>query len=90
MKKVKIFFQSEDLAKVLNLKNLPKGFLIEASRFLKGEELVLDLFWDFRDFLKKNGWSLVIEKKSTNAFEDFKKQKSVILDSSKNRSIVFI
>ena len=88
MKKVKIFFQSEDLAKVLNLKNLPKGFLIEASRFLKGEELVLDLFWDFRDFLKKNGWSLVIEKKSTNAFEDFKKQKSVILDSSKNRSIV--
>ena len=89
MKKVKIFFQSEDLAKVSNLKNLPKGFLIDASRFLEGEEVVLDLFWDFRDFLKKNGWSLVIEKKSIKAFEDFKKQKSVILDSSKSRSIVF-
>ncbi|MBG98480.1 hypothetical protein CL659_05135 [bacterium] len=89
MKKVKIFFQSEDLAKVSNFKSLPKSFLTEFQRFLQGDEVVLDLFWDFRDFLKKADWVLIVEKKSIKAFEGFKNQKSVILDSSKNGSIIF-
>ena len=88
IKKVKVFFESENSIRILGFDFISDEERLEIERFSSKEKINPDSFWDFRDSLSKMNISLTVDSKSKKAFEDFKKQKSVILDMSKSGSMI--
>ena len=88
IKKIKIFFESEDSIKILDFSFISDKEKSIIKRFLSRGDVDPESFWDFRDFLLKMDISLVVDKNGRKAFEDFKKKKSVILDMSNSGSMV--
>ena len=88
IKKVKVFFEPGNLIRIVSSDLVSKEDKLAIERFSRKGMVDQDSFWDFRDSLSKMNISLTVDSKSKKVFEDFKKQKSVILDMSKSGSMV--